>query len=55
LASAASELAGYSLLQSAGLAEKVYTLHPLTRHFVARQAGTTGHWGQEPKAGGASW
>jgi hypothetical protein len=37
LVTAVAELASYSLLQSAGLVEKVYTLHPLTRHFVARQ------------------
>jgi hypothetical protein len=33
-----AELTAHSLLQVAGLEEKVYCLHPLTRHFVASLA-----------------
>lgn len=43
LGSAVAEVTAHSLLQSAGLEEKIYTIHPLTHHFVvgqvARRAG----------------
>jgi hypothetical protein len=38
LAAAIGELATCSLLQVAGLEEKTYSIHPLTRHFVVSQA-----------------
>jgi hypothetical protein len=44
LGSAVAEPTAHSLLQSVGLEEKTYTIHPLTHHFVvgqrASQAGT---------------
>jgi hypothetical protein len=38
LASAIAELTTHSLLQAVGLDEKIYTIHPLTHHFVASKA-----------------
>jgi hypothetical protein len=38
LASTVVELTTYSLVQVAGLEEKTYCIHPLTHHFVLRQA-----------------
>jgi hypothetical protein len=38
LAAALTQLTRYSLVEAKGLEEKRYTLHPLTRHFVLRQA-----------------
>jgi hypothetical protein len=38
LASVVAELTAHSLLQSTGLEEKTYTIHPLTHAFAARQA-----------------
>jgi hypothetical protein len=42
LAAAVVELTAHSLLQAAGLEEKTYTVHPLTRHFVSGQTGVNG-------------
>jgi len=39
LTTAVVELTAHSLLQAAGLEEKIYTVHPLTRHFVSGQTG----------------
>jgi hypothetical protein len=43
LASAIVELTMHSLVQVAGLEEKYYCLHPLTHHFVLRQAARSAH------------
>jgi hypothetical protein len=42
LATAVVELTAHSLLQAAGLEEKTYTIHPLTRHFVSGQTEVNG-------------